>query len=510
MSPSQPRAPRLAVRIEIAALLVALAAAVSPLVVQAAAGSPLVPLATVSDPDVRPDASRSGPLTSATRSITRERIPLYPLVMPSPDPGLPAPGQFRLLGPTSLLLASAAESPHVVDGLASDGCAFCHRASSASEGSLTVAPYRAQALKPAAEAYLGTEFSLCFQCHSETPFIDSGAGGTAFLLHDLHLGGVTQPGSGGLEIGVPGDGQGNAICAECHFRLHSTAAEADTQLVNFAPNVLPRGGSLTWTGAGSQTCTLTCHGVSHRAAGYEPAAVQNAALGVDARITVSTSGANLVDDSRTFTVTVEKDDGTGGGWMPAVGIAVDPSAAGVGGIIGGSCNNSAPDTNTSGQCTIIVNSSATGTSTINATAVVEVEGVVGPISVPVSTTGHGAHDISNTVIWVDARITIGPSATDLVPGGPPHTFTVTVERDDGTGWAVVAGVNVLGSATGEGSITGGSCDNTDGDTELDGTCTIVVSSTAAGTLSVDATATIVVSGVAITRSASGSATWVAP
>ena len=73
------------------------------------------------------------------------------------------------------------------------------------------------------------------------------------------------------DIDTAGAGQGDAICAECHFRLHSTAQAYDAtdrsnpRLVNFAPDVVPANGTLSWTstGIGQGSCTLTCHGYTH-------------------------------------------------------------------------------------------------------------------------------------------------------------------------------------------------------------------------------------------------------
>ena len=88
------------------------------------------------------------------------------------------------------------------------------------------------------------------------------------------MAGISGSGGGGLSIDTPGDGQGNALCAECHFRLHSTTFAVGTpsysRLVNFAPDVLPFKGKLEWTSTsvGHGTCTLTCHGHDHDAQGY--------------------------------------------------------------------------------------------------------------------------------------------------------------------------------------------------------------------------------------------------
>jgi hypothetical protein len=86
----------------------------------------------------------------------------------------------------------------------------------------------------------------------------------------MHLTGIAGQGGGdpSTDINSPNAGQGNAICAECHFQLHQTAPEVDQQLVDFAPNVVPNGGVLEWTGTVGRSCTLTCHGHAHAAAGY--------------------------------------------------------------------------------------------------------------------------------------------------------------------------------------------------------------------------------------------------
>ncbi|MHB8275471.1 MAG: hypothetical protein ACYDC9_12015, partial [Dermatophilaceae bacterium] len=97
-------------------------------------------------------------------------------------------------------------------------------------------------------------------------------------FHGFHLTKISGVGSGGTDIDTPGAGAGNAICAECHFRLHSTTYKDGTQtvpgsrLVSFAPNVTPAGGTRQWasTGTGSGSCTLTCHGYQHMGKSYSP------------------------------------------------------------------------------------------------------------------------------------------------------------------------------------------------------------------------------------------------
>jgi predicted CXXCH cytochrome family protein len=158
---------------------------------------------------------------------------------------------------------------------------------------LLVAPYRDRQLKSASEVYDASDFALCYLCHAEQPFADPNtdprtdadlAADTAFPYHGDHLTALTSSTGVGTSIDTPGAGPGLAICAECHFRPHSTALSyqlGDTEpvertgysgLVNFAPDVEGVGATPpTWavpdvTGSGS--CTLTCHGYTHSAATY--------------------------------------------------------------------------------------------------------------------------------------------------------------------------------------------------------------------------------------------------
>jgi predicted CXXCH cytochrome family protein len=137
--------------------------------------------------------------------------------------------------------------------------------------------YRDRVLKSTNEAYSAGDFALCYMCHAEAPFLNSGSNATNFDLHAKHVSSL-EGGSGGTNIDTPGAGGSNALCAECHFRLHSTTNKVagqtvpGTRLVNFAPNVQPlvAGGTLSWTQGttGSGSCTLTCHGQKHDGFGY--------------------------------------------------------------------------------------------------------------------------------------------------------------------------------------------------------------------------------------------------
>ena len=143
---------------------------------------------------------------------------------------------------------------------------------------LLIANYRDRDLKPAFEGYAGSDFALCFLCHSEAPFQDGSKNprtDTDFGLHGFHLNNIADKGSGGLDIDAAGAGQGNAICAECHYRIHGTALAPWTENrtnprgVNFAPDVGPVAGQTEpiWS-LSNKNCTLVCHGKTHEPEGY--------------------------------------------------------------------------------------------------------------------------------------------------------------------------------------------------------------------------------------------------
>ncbi len=146
--------------------------------------------------------------------------------------------------------------------------------------SLLIANYRDRNLKSAAEAYNTNDFALCYLCHSEAPFSTSSTdprSDTNFPYHGMHLTSLANPGSEPdiTDINSSGAGQGNAICAECHFDIHSTklapwpANRNYPGGVNFAPNVQAAPGQLYpfWE-YNSRTCTLVCHSYTHNNEGY--------------------------------------------------------------------------------------------------------------------------------------------------------------------------------------------------------------------------------------------------
>jgi len=144
---------------------------------------------------------------------------------------------------------------------------------------ILIAPYRDRLLNSAG-LYNAQSFALCYVCHAEAPMADDSGDvrqDTNFSFHGYHLGAIAGSGTARQDIDVPNSGQGNALCAECHFRIHSSALAVNGQppatgLVNFAPNVAPLPGSPMFKAAtptSMGTCTLVCHGKSHVGYGYD-------------------------------------------------------------------------------------------------------------------------------------------------------------------------------------------------------------------------------------------------
>src|SRR5262249_22240824 len=134
-----------------------------------------------------------------------------------------------------------------------------------------------------------------------------------------------------------------------------------------------------------------------------------------------------------------------------------------------------------GSCQITLNSASTGVSTVTATTTLS----VGGLSVTRSTDGTGSNSGPAVKPWVDAQISISPNAKN--PDGAPHTFTVTVQKDTGTGTFVPAAGEHVGFTLTDtnGAIStldaaASTCDDLGPNTNANGQCTIVFKSNTAG------------------------------
>src|SRR5262249_23555753 len=124
---------------------------------------------------------------------------------------------------------------------------------------------------------------------------------------------------------------------------------------------------------------------------------------------------------------------------------------------------------------------------------------VGGVPLDRTTNGTAGNSGPATKTWVNAKIEITPNATNAV--GQPHTFTVTLSKDTGTGTFVpAAGEHVdvtLTDAGGAAHTTPtGTCTNAGANTDANGQCTITFTSPSTGTVTGHATSTLSVGGSA--------------
>jgi hypothetical protein len=225
------------------------------------------------------------------------------------------------------------------------------------------------------------------------------------------------------------------------------------------------------------------------------------------------TATNEVNSAHTITATVSQDDGLaaglGGdntnGYVASAGRTVNFSllnntagATFVGGV--SSCV-----TNSSGQCTVQINSSTPGSVDIHATTTFS----IGGISLTATTNTGGDNSADANKRYVDAQIDLSPlTATNVL--GEQHTVTATVQQDDGraagapgdaaTGFGPApSGVTVTFSLlnnTAGASFVGGANTCT---TNASGVCSVVIQSTQVGGVDIHATTTFSVGGVSLTR-----------
>jgi hypothetical protein len=214
---------------------------------------------------------------------------------------------------------------------------------------------------------------------------------------------------------------------------------------------------------------------------------------VDGSISLSPlTATNAVGANHVITATVTQNAGSGS--VPAPGVLVNFS------IVTGSATfvgASSCTTTAAGTCTITITSLSAGTNVINATATWTVNGV----SITRST-GDNLHlDGSNVQkTFVDASISLSPlTKTNFV--GTNHTITATVTQDLGTGAGSVPapGVTVTFSIVSGDATFFPALANTCL-TDINGMCSIQITSPNAGNNVIHATTTFTVSGVSLTRS----------
>ncbi|HET9346543.1 MAG TPA: SpaA isopeptide-forming pilin-related protein [Candidatus Limnocylindrales bacterium] len=207
-----------------------------------------------------------------------------------------------------------------------------------------------------------------------------------------------------------------------------------------------------------------------------------------ANIQVGEDGANRVGDPHTVTGHVNTVLGGVPSNAPAGTTITFSIVSGPGTLTSTTCQT----VGTTGSCSVTLNSNTPGTTVVSASSTVNVAGT----NITVSTNGQGSNSGNLTKVWVDARISIDQDDVNRV--GDPHTFSVLVEANTGSGWVAVndeaVTVNLAGDAD---SVTdncaNGTGDNGDTPSEATGVCNVTFTSDTPGTVTGSATANVAVS-----------------
>jgi hypothetical protein len=214
---------------------------------------------------------------------------------------------------------------------------------------------------------------------------------------------------------------------------------------------------------------------------------------------------NLIDTDHVFTVTVSAD--LGAGWVPVTGAMPDLDLDGPGLIVAEDCSDGTDD---DGTCTVTIRSADPGLSTLTATYL--------------GAAGGGDHDNptetapyvdSGAKLWVDYLLEVTP-ATAINALDDPHTYTVTLRRDEGEEPLAVVGETVDVAISGPGTITTASGGTIAEDgrsatctTDTDGTCQVTIVSGTPGTTTVTASYAVVVGETSGTYTATAEKHWAA-
>ena len=155
---------------------------------------------------------------------------------------------------------------------------------------------------------------------------------------------------------------------------------------------------------------------------------------VDAYITIAPDATNPVGVPHTFTVTVNKNLGLGGGYVAAAGEHVDFTLTNGGNAVAvldaasSTCDNAGANTNASGQCTITFVSHTPGTVTGHATVTM----TIGGVSVTRETDGAGHNSDDAVKTYITGAIRILKNSTK---GGPsPARGGLLGRRLAAAGW----------------------------------------------------------------------------
>ena len=204
---------------------------------------------------------------------------------------------------------------------------------------------------------------------------------------------------------------------------------------------------------------------------------------VDARISVAPDGVYQVGAEHTFTILVQQHDGIS--WGPAIGVFPTYSLDNSPGATVMDNETCSTGTGTTGECTVRVQSSTTGTTTINAEVSLTMDGGV---------TLSRQTQTDAVATWVSADISIAESATNAVRDA--HTFTVTVSADSSGGLPNF--MSISAAVTNDPDLQNDNTCGTPDEVQVDPytrSCTITINSSAAGVFVASAEAVVEIGGI---------------
>lgn len=210
---------------------------------------------------------------------------------------------------------------------------------------------------------------------------------------------------------------------------------------------------------------------------------------VSAKISITPSEVNEVGDAHVFNILVTATAASAGIVIATPTSLVSPGGALTTNTLACDATVQSAGTGATRSCTLTINSATAGVFTANASATVTIGGTE---VFNLTTDGQGENSGAAVKTYVDASIAIANDGVNEV--NDPHTVTATVKQNSGTGGFVAAeGKTVTFTETGPGDIPV-SCV-----TAADGTCSVQLTSSAAGVSTVHAAVTLSVLGESITR-----------
>jgi hypothetical protein len=263
--------------------------------------------------------------------------------------------------------------------------------------------------------------------------------------------------------------------------------------------------SVTFTSATAGTVTghassvVTINGLANpvETNGVAPNSANAVKTFVDANISLTPgTDTDPVGDNHVLTCHINVNTGGGAGYVAAPDgtICSVNIASGPGSFVG-----SSSCATTGGTCTVTITSATTGTTTIHATTTLSVGGVSLTRATGDAHVGDGPNATKN---WAGARISIAPSATNEI--GQPHTFTVTVEQDTGSGFVPVpAGTPCNITLTNGGGAVATPAGPFNLTTNASGQCSVTFTSNTTGTVTGHASSTLSIGGQSVTVQTNG-------